>query len=57
MMDVKLSSDIPYEKGEILEQENIKSKDSDGLSITDAARGDNLPDSECDSPINRKMCH
>lgn len=40
----KNSNEIPSEKGEIIEQEYAGSKESDGFSINDAARGDNLPD-------------
>jgi hypothetical protein len=53
-MDTKSSPELPYEKGEVLEQENVSLKDSDAFSITDAARGDNLPDSECGGMINRE---
>ena len=43
-MEAKKSNEVPFEKGEVTKEEYATSKDSDTLSINDAARGDNLPD-------------
>ncbi|KAF2476712.1 fungal trichothecene efflux pump [Lindgomyces ingoldianus] len=43
-MTAKNSTETPFEKGEVIEEEYAPPKDSDSLSINDAARGDNLPD-------------
>ncbi|KAF2110313.1 fungal trichothecene efflux pump [Lophiotrema nucula] len=43
-MEPNHSIELPAEKGEVVKEEYAPSKESDTLSINDAARGDNLPD-------------
>jgi hypothetical protein len=43
-MHTDRADDSHFEKDEVLRDEYAPSKDSDGLSINEAARGDNLPD-------------